>query len=418
MSLADVSGGPRALSEPQERILAVAGEIFRREGFAGATVDSVAAIARVSKESIYDAFPTKAALFEAAVRASIDMNSGRPLDYGQATSVDAFFERMGASMFERFVEPINFGLFRNNIEAANHFPDLASALHEHRRQASRASATCLQPLIDRGDLRMTSAMDIVIRFSSMCIGGTRYFLGAPFPTKAARARLVDRAVALFLDGYGAVTSGKADLAAPSFVRAQVAQAGVRMSPARIAEMLGAIGDEFLAHGYRSASIERAVSVVKVGKTTVYRQFGNKEGVFRHIVANAIDAEAAFEYDVAGTAATLPQALASLARQAMDHHCQDRSIRLHRLLIQEAEAFPELARAFYDARIHAIGKALCTVTESFGAPLPDRAATEDFYNLATSALRYLTLKDLPGADERARDAAEISRLFVEGARRPA
>lgn len=417
MSLADVPDVARALPDPRSRILAAAGEIFRREGFAGTTVDAVAAIARMSKESIYDLFPTKSALFEAAVRASIDKHVYHGPAGGPAESVDAFLAHMGTSMFERYVEPMNFGLFRNNIEAANHFPELASTLHEHRRQASQANAVHLQPWIDRGCLQTTDALATVIRFSSLCIGGSRYFLGHPLPSKGERRQLVERTVSLFLDGYGSVTSGTPAAFAPPQPRSHHPATTVRMSTARIREMLDAIEDEFLRHGYRSASIDRAVSVVKVGKTTVYRQFGNKEGVFRHIIEDRIVAEAERTYDTAPDAATLEDALASLARQALDNHCEGDNIHLHRLLIQESEAFPDLARAFYDAKIHALSKGLCAVTDRFGAPKPDQASIEDFHNLATSALRYVTTKDLPSREERTVDAAEVSRLFVRGMRSP-
>lgn len=415
MSLADVPSEARFLPDPRSRILAVAGEIFLKEGFAGTTVDAVAAAARMSKESIYDLFPTKSALFEAAVRASIDKHTYDEPDEGPAENVDAFLAHMGLSMFRRFVEPVNFGLFRNNIEAASHFPELASTLHEHRRHASQVNAEHLQPWIDKGCLLTTDAVASVIRFFSLCIGGSRYFLGKPLPSQCERRQLVGRTVSLFLDGYGSVTSDTPPASAPMHPRSHNLTTTVRMSPVRIKEMLDAIKDEFLRHGYRSASIDRAVSVVKVGKTTVYRQFGNKEGVFRHIIERRIAAEAERTYNPAADAATFEDALALLARQTLESHCEDDNIHLQRLLIQESETFSDLARTFYDAKIHALGKVLRAVADRWDAPMPDQAAVEDFYNLATSALRYLTTKDLPSDQERTIDAAEVSRIFVGGVR---
>lgn len=415
MSLVDVSSDARALPDPRSRILAAAGEIFLKEGFAGTTVDAVAALARMSKESIYDRFPTKSALFEAAVRASIDKYTYGEPDEGPAEKVDDLLLHMGTTMFDRFADPVNFGLFRNNIEAANHFPDLASALHEHRRQASQANAVHLQAWLDNGHLLSTSAIDTVIRFSSMCIGGSRYFLGKPLPTHGRRKQLVQRTVALFLDGYATVTSGERPFAPPAQLPLQGPATSVRMSAARIDEMLAAIEDEFIHHGYRAASIDRAVSAVKVGKTTVYRQFGNKEGVFRRIVQRRIEAELTKTYDLPADSGSFTDALTSLATQVLKEHCESANIRLQRLLIQEAEHVPELASAFYDARTYALGNALSALAEKFHAPVPDQFAVEDFHTLATSALRYLTVEERPGTESFAAEAREACNIFVHGVR---
>jgi TetR/AcrR family transcriptional repressor of mexJK operon len=54
-------------------LLAVAREVFLDRGFSGATMDVVAARARVSKQSLYAAFPSKKALYEAVVRDWVDL---------------------------------------------------------------------------------------------------------------------------------------------------------------------------------------------------------------------------------------------------------------------------------------------------------------------------------------------------------
>jgi TetR/AcrR family transcriptional repressor of mexJK operon len=54
-------------------LLAVAREVFLDRGFAGTTMDAVAARARVSKQSLYAAYPSKGALYEAVVRDWVDL---------------------------------------------------------------------------------------------------------------------------------------------------------------------------------------------------------------------------------------------------------------------------------------------------------------------------------------------------------
>lgn len=53
--------------EPVERILETATRLFASRGFAGTSIDQVAAICGAGKDTIYRRFPSKVALFEAVV---------------------------------------------------------------------------------------------------------------------------------------------------------------------------------------------------------------------------------------------------------------------------------------------------------------------------------------------------------------
>lgn len=53
-------------------LLAIARQVFLRHGFAGATMDAVAARARISKQTLYRQYPAKGALFAAVVRDWVD----------------------------------------------------------------------------------------------------------------------------------------------------------------------------------------------------------------------------------------------------------------------------------------------------------------------------------------------------------
>jgi TetR/AcrR family transcriptional repressor of mexJK operon len=58
-------------SEGRE-LLAIARELFLRQGFRGTTMDAIAARARTSKHTLYAAYPSKTALFAAVVRDWVD----------------------------------------------------------------------------------------------------------------------------------------------------------------------------------------------------------------------------------------------------------------------------------------------------------------------------------------------------------
>lgn len=408
---------PPSLLRPdaRSRILTAASEIFLRDGFAGASVDAIAASARMSKLSIYELFPNKSALFEAAVRDSIDRHFFDLPPSMHDASIEECLAFLGHSMFDRFIDPVNFGLFRANIEAANHFPELAAALHLHRRQTSQISAAFLQRWVDNGCLNVPDALLAVIRFSALCIEGSRYLLGTAPPAAEERNAIVLRICALFLDGYCAANTGAApdwSIAGPPEQPVNVA---TRMAPDRVEKLLSAAMEEFLTNGYKGASIDRAVAVIKAGKTTVYRQFGSKEGLFRYIIERSIHDEYVKTYHVSQAMSDLHSEIADLARQALDRHCEWHNIKLHRLLIQEADFVSDLATRFYDARANCLGKALTEVLGKYGKPVPDAASVRTFYNLATSALRFLTVATLPDAAQRQDEAAEVTRIFLDGVR---
>src|SRR5919112_3391034 len=63
-------------SARQERILAVALEVFGRYGFRKASMDEIARAADISRQGLYLHFANKEALFRAAVRQELDTALG------------------------------------------------------------------------------------------------------------------------------------------------------------------------------------------------------------------------------------------------------------------------------------------------------------------------------------------------------
>ncbi|AYJ84756.1 TetR family transcriptional regulator (plasmid) [Sphingomonas paeninsulae] len=89
----------------------------------------------------------------------------------------------------------------------------------------------------------------------------------------------------------------------------------------------------------SRCLHRQVSATTgIGRSTIYRQFGNKEGLFRFIVARKIDQVRTETIDSSG-GTHFEQRVENLARNALDAHLEPQSIAMHQLLIQEAIEFP-------------------------------------------------------------------------------
>lgn len=413
------SRSPERRPDPRAQILKAAGEVFFREGFARSSIDMIAATAHVSKQSIYELFPGKIALFEAAVRDALDTADRNLASVHPAADIAETLARYGQHLFTGFAEPLQFGLFRANIVAANHFPALAADLHEHRLAMSRSFAGYIHGLIAEGRLAAADPLSASIRFGGMAVGGVRHFLGTPLPGRAGRAAMIAAAIAIYLDGYRTQALAAGATRPPLLDRvAEPALAGtaaLRLSADKLASLLDAAMNEFLDRAYPGASVDRIAASVRSSKATVYRQFGSKEKLFRHLVEGEILASSRAEFPL-DRVDDPEAALALLARHVLDWHLDPANIRVHRLLIQEADFIPDLARRFHEVRVAAVTRALDRLLGAHAMPLPNAFAAEAFYTLATYAVRFLTTRTPP--DDRQRDlySRECAQLFLNGFRR--
>ncbi len=118
-----------------------------------------------------------------------------------------------------------------------------------------------------------------------------------------------------------------------------------------ATILDAARDLFLQHGYLGTSMDDVAARARVSKQTVYKHFRDKRGLFTELLtgdmARADDA-------VAGLAAAVPATddldrdLRAFARGYLRAVVRPHLMRIRRVVIGEAERFPELAGAWYAA----------------------------------------------------------------------
>lgn len=402
--------------EPRMQILKAAGEVFFREGFSRSSVDSIAATAHMSKQSIYEFFPNKMALFEAAVRDTLEAADRKLAKIEQTDDLTETLVGYGQRLFDAMVDPAAFGLFRANIVAAKQFSDLADMLHTHRLARAQTLADYLTSLIAEHRLAPMDTLATSTRFGGMAVEGSRYFLGAPMPDPPAQEALARAAANLFLHGYRKHTQ-EVPAAATALLDALTppeleGTAALRLSLDKLDRLLDAALQEFLEHGYIGANIQRIASSVQSSKATIYRQFGNKERLVRFLLEREIfrSGRAVF-----GTVATgdAERDLARLAREALDWHLVPSTIRLHWLLIEECDLLPDLAQRFFDVRVAAMARALEDVLTANGMPLPNEFAARAFYALATYSVRFLTLRSVPDAPQRDSYSRECAALFLRG-----
>ena len=121
---------------------------------------------------------------------------------------------------------------------------------------------------------------------------------------------------------------------------------------------------FLREGYLAISMDQIAAAAAVSKQTVYKQFADKQTLFREIVTGTV---AEVSDPVAEQVASLPDSadlaagLRDLARALLAQVIQPRMMQLRRLVIGEAGRFPELGRLFYDS---GPGRTIDTLTATF------------------------------------------------------
>ncbi|TDD23927.1 TetR/AcrR family transcriptional regulator [Kribbella turkmenica] len=146
--------------------------------------------------------------------------------------------------------------------------------------------------------------------------------------------------------------------------------GEGRTPRKRRAILAAATEAFLQHGYLGASMDEVAAKAGVSKQTVYKQFENKERLFAEIVLGTSDQlldgltkAYAETLDEAGDAR---EALRALAHYFLDSLTNPSVLQLRRLVIAEADRFPDVCGAWFtsgfERSLEALGQALTTLTE--------------------------------------------------------
>ncbi|MEV4833189.1 TetR/AcrR family transcriptional regulator [Nonomuraea sp. NPDC049486] len=119
-------------------------------------------------------------------------------------------------------------------------------------------------------------------------------------------------------------------------------------------ILDAATEVFLQNGYLGASMDEVAAKAAVSKQTVYKQFADKKHLFTEIIlgttAQLMDGfrQVATDLDRATDAR---QALHDLARALLANLTQPDVLRLRRLVIAEADRFPDISGAWFEHGFH-------------------------------------------------------------------
>lgn len=126
--------------------------------------------------------------------------------------------------------------------------------------------------------------------------------------------------------------------------------------------MAAATEHFLCNGYVGANVDEIAARARVSKRTIYNVFGGKEQLFRGILADALATAERFSRDmvsVLGTTEDVETELRDIGTKLAGTVLTGPIVRLRRLLIGEAERFPELATGYYE---RAPGRVMATLAD--------------------------------------------------------
>ena len=122
---------------------------------------------------------------------------------------------------------------------------------------------------------------------------------------------------------------------------------------------------FLRNGYVGASMDEVASLAAVSKQTVYKHFTDKEQLFTSIILDTtgqVDGLAKMITAALDDSDDLEKDLGELARRFLDAILHPDVLRLRRLIIAEADRFPDLGRAWYEQGFERSLKTMATAFE--------------------------------------------------------
>lgn len=413
--------------ERRLRILGAAEKCFLKDGFDGCSVDTIATEASVSKREIYRTWPTKSGLFKAVIQEVF--RESRVLQDGQfqtdikdhADDATVGLAKLAERTLSGFLTEGTRSFFGVGITVARQFPNLAREAHAIRTTSWPVYSQALREILSVRRHVAVDLPELAIRFGSLAVDGSRYLLDTELPSKQTRKAWALAIADLFLHGYGSgvearrqTGTGVAHTPHPKVDAPELGQvAEVRLPPEKIEAVLNASLAEFLAKGFQRASPALVAATAKVGKATVYRLFGSKEGLFQYVIQHRIRQISQTPYPPLRYGQTLKESLAVAMRQVLDKHVDSGMLGLQRVMIEEAERFSDLARTLHKVEVSLAGLHLQELLTRHGKPPADEVAIRAFYTLATYGTRFLLVPDAPDARVRIMLSREAANIFAHG-----
>lgn len=193
--------------ERRSAILDGAGRVFARDGYEGASMAQIAREVGVSKGTLYNYFPSKAALFHGFVSTSCDHVFKHIFDIVPAENEpEETLRRVAYAVMELLLSPFRQAIHTMVMAEAGQFPELAQAFFDAGpKRGLRYLATWLRQETEAGRLVIPDPEFAAEQFFALC--QTKVVMRARLKlmdaTPADISRAVEGAIWVFLKAYAA-----------------------------------------------------------------------------------------------------------------------------------------------------------------------------------------------------------------------
>ena len=205
--------------ERRQHILEVAGEVFLEQGYAAASMSSIAARLGGSKGTLYNYFTSKMELFVAYMQVACMANSEALLATADDdTPLEEALRRLGVGFLEFILRDEAMAVSRLVIAEAHRFPELGEAFYETGpKQSIEVLAGWMKRRMGRGELRRADPETAALQFFALCKSGLymmRMWNLVPEASRADIERHIAVQVEMFVAAYGARDRGAIRAQAP------------------------------------------------------------------------------------------------------------------------------------------------------------------------------------------------------------
>ena len=187
-------------------ILAAAQEEFKEKGFLGASMDSLAKRAEVSKRTVYNHFPSKDVLFHNIVKQLCDsFSQAVNIEYHSSKSLDEQLHIAAMSELKLLESECFRDLNRITLAEFIRSPELASSTLEHLDQEKNGLHLWIVEAMNDGRLKTVDADYATQQFLGLIKANAfwpQLLMHRDFPTAEQQKTIADDAVFMFLARYG------------------------------------------------------------------------------------------------------------------------------------------------------------------------------------------------------------------------
>jgi AcrR family transcriptional regulator len=197
----------------REAILKVAQEVFFEEGYAAASMSTIAARLGGSKGTLYNYFKSKDELFKAYVQDACAKVAEDAFDRlsNDEDPVEAVLQRLGEVLIAHICSDWAVRNFRLIVTESKRAPELARIFYDAGPAMGRERlADFFERAAARGALRITNVTRAVDHFFALCKGDShfRLIMNLTDPPSAEKIRSdVAAAIEVFMAAYGPQSRG-------------------------------------------------------------------------------------------------------------------------------------------------------------------------------------------------------------------